>query len=117
MQIIRKARRQPAIYWKLIGFDEEAEPMYEPPVDDLLVRWDDIMEIYVTPSGEERTSRAQVMVDRDMPMGSVLMLGTMENVIHPDEPLHEDHPGAFTIRGWKKHPTMKATHFLRIAIM
>ena len=79
MSIIRKMRRQKAIYWANQGLDGygQAQPMKAVEID---CRWEDTNELIKNSSGEERVSRTVVYVDRDMNEGDYLMLGALASL-------------------------------------
>ena len=62
------------------------------------------------------TSRAKVYVDRDVEPGGYLYLGEVADLVDPAA-----HPrtidGAFMVQSFSKLPTLKATDFLRTAML
>ncbi len=114
MSIITKARKQDATYWALVGFGGGGSEIYDTPIP-VKVRWDDVAELYMNAAGEEKVSNAKVQVDRDMPMGSVLLKVPYEDVVNLDDPMAN--PGAYRITGWEAHPNLRNTETLRIAIL
>lgn len=92
MAIIRKMRRQKAIWWENQGLDGFGQAQWKKPVE-IDCRWEDVNELIKNASGEERMSMSTVYVDRDMNEGDFLMLGEladMGTVENPNE-LKEAH--------------------------
>jgi hypothetical protein len=105
---------QRAVYWPPTGEDPETGAAgYGEPVE-IRCRWVDQNTLFTKPNTELGVSRCQVMVDRDLEIGGVLNLGTLEDVTDLDEPLKN--PGANIIQGWTKIPDDRAKKFVREAI-
>lgn len=121
MSLIDKIRKQKAVYWPLGStetggkdVDDYGKPVYATAVE-IDCRWEDKREKFITPKGDEEISHAIVYVDRDMRVGEVLMLGTLDNVNYLTNP--KKNSNAWEIRAFEKLPNLKATKFLRIAIL
>jgi len=56
-------------------------------------------------------SEARLIVDRDLVIQSVIMLGTLSDVDDEDDPKEND--GAYEIRAFLKTPNFKGNKFLR----
>lgn len=113
MSLITKMRKQKAIYWARSTMDQYGRFAFASPVE-IDCRWDDEAAQFLTPKGEEQVSRSMVYVDRDMIPGDRLQLGELASNT-PDDPL-ESH-SSFEIRQFAKNPNLKATEFLRTAIL
>ena len=113
MSVIRKARRQTAVFWEKTGVDVYGQPVHSSPVE-IDCRWDDKAEQFIDEEGSVQVSRAEVMVDRVTPVGSLLMLGVLGDVDQDKPPRSQ---GAYEIRQLRQHPNFKATETLRIAIL
>jgi len=79
MSIIRKMRRQKAIFWENQGLDGFGKPQLKKPVE-IDCRWEDLNELIKTASGEERMASSVIYVDRDMNEGDFLMLGELTSL-------------------------------------
>lgn len=113
MSIITKARKQKAVFWEKEGVDVYGQPTYSNPVE-IGVRWDDTAENFIDENGTVQVSRAEVMVDRVVPVGSLLKLGVLSD-LEPETPPRQQ--GAYEVRQLKQHPNFRATETLRIAIL
>jgi hypothetical protein len=114
-------RKQTAVYWPLgtsesggTDIDGFGVPVLGTPVQ-IEVRWEDVTEQFLDKENNPQISRAKVYVDRDVDVGGVLMLGTLEDVL--DETRAKNNVGAWEIRKFDKIPNLKATEYLRIAIL
>ncbi len=121
MGIITKMRKQTAVYWAPgseesggADFDEYGKPLYASPVE-IDCRWEDVAEEFIDAKGTLATSRAIVYVDRDVRVGGVLMLGTLETGMDLDDAKQNE--GAWEIRRFDKLPNLKATEYLRTAYL
>lgn len=114
MSLINRMRKRDATYWKLVGHDASGQEIYDSPIP-IKVRWDDVAELYMTASGEQKVSNAKVYVDRKMPEGSVLLYQKYEDVVNLDDPLANE--GAFQIKAFQSIDNLRATETLRIAIL
>lgn len=115
MEILDTARNQLITYFKFIGNDASGVKIYDPPIE-LRVRWDDVAEVFTTPTGQQKVSRSKVMVDRVIPIGSILIKRPLIDV--PDD---WDDPtiieGSMEVQGHAEHPTIAADEFFRQAIL
>lgn len=121
MGIITKMRKQTAVYWPLGSettggrdMDDYGKPLYSAAVE-ISCRWVDKAREFITPAGERATSRAEVYVDRDVSVKGVLFLGSLTDLTDVNNP--KANVGAWEIRGFEKTPNLKATEFLRKAIL
>ena len=69
-------RYQKAVYWASNGYDEYGQPKVDIPVE-LDVRWEDIYEEALDARGNSITLDAMVVVDREVPIGSIFWKGTL----------------------------------------
>ena len=81
---------------------------------DILVRWEDKHELFKDSQGREVVSRAVVFVDRDIPVGDFLMLGTVAGLT-PGAAQPSDNAEAFEVRSFTKIPDLMGTRFTRKA--
>jgi hypothetical protein len=123
MSLVVRMRRQTAVYWALAsnesgGLDQDqyGRPGYTDPVE-IDCRWEDTVTEYVRKDGSTQTSGTRVFVDRDMKVGELLMLGTLDDVLDLEDPRANDN--FFEIKGFQKTPDLKAraTGYLRLALL
>jgi len=112
MRIIKKVLRQTAVYWAPPTQDENGEMTYGSPVE-IKCRWEDIVTNFIDTKGDEQTSSAVVMVDRDINTKGVLWLGLLTDA----QPQPFDNPGAYEIKKFDKLPDFKAKDFVRTAYL
>jgi hypothetical protein len=105
-----------AVYWPPEKeFDPHGKPINRYP-QEIRCRWEDSFEQFIDGSGRMQMARAKVYVDRDLKVGGILWLGKLLNI--DDENNNPfDNPNAFEIKRFDKLPTLKATQFLRTAIL
>jgi len=114
MSIIRKMRKQKAVWWarnespNTFGQYGFAEPV------EVDCRWDDTIQAFLDAQGETQQSRAAVYVDRVMRVGDRLRQGDIESD-EPSDPLTLD--DAFEIRRFDQNPNLKATETLLTAFL
>lgn len=114
MSIIKKVRKQDAVYWPPLGVDRNGKPTYGTPIQ-IKCRWDDRNELMTGPDGEQFVTKSQVMVDRVLKIKGRLMLGELPDPVPVDyNPLQD---GSGEIRILQNIPNMRATEHLRIAIL
>ena len=105
---------QDAILWEISadGYDpyEPAGDSYEAPVD-VRVRWDNVQDIVRTPEGEEVISKAKIMIDREVKVGSYIQLGTVDTNT-PANPEHVE--GAYPLIALKDVPSVDGLEVLYI---
>lgn len=114
MSLITRALRQTAVWWSVsfVAVDDYGQPVVSSPIE-IKVRWDDVVEEFVTSDGTKEMSRAVVMVDRDVSVGDVLMLGTLSDIKDATRP--KANTGAWEVRSFSKTPNLKHTENLRVA--
>ena len=112
-----KFLKQVCVYWPLQGiesngsdYDSEGQPLYSVPCE-LACRWEDKAEKYINAQGEETVSSSVVLLNEDVQLSGVLMLGTLDDITDENEPLQNDN--AFEIKSVGKMPDIKAKNFLR----
>jgi len=121
MSLIKRMRRQKAVYWALQSedsggddFDDYGQPLVVAPVE-IDCRWEDSTEEFIDADGVPQMSRAIVYVDRDVDVGGVLMLGTLADVDDVDNPKIND--AAWEIKRFDNFPDLKAKEFLKTAYL
>lgn len=119
MSLIKRMRRQDAIYWRQIGVDSYGARLYDPPMG-IRVRWDEKSSQYVNKDGEQVASRSTVYVPFDMKAGDMLLkglfVGDSSSSSSSDVPTIEDpkEAGAWEVMHFANIPNIRAKEFLRI---
>ena len=114
MSIISRMRRQNAVYWPYSSVNEFGVKVVGSPVA-IKCRWEDKSEEFLDSNGEIQISNAVVYVDRDTPIGGILMLGTISNIT--DAVDIKENEGAFEIRRFDNLPNLKAKEYLKTAYL
>ncbi len=114
MGIITRMRKQQAVWWALASIDGHGKEVYVSPVQ-IKCRWEDSNEEFMDAGGDRQLSNAIVYVDRDTPVGGVLMLGVLADITDPINIKEND--GAWEIRKFNNLPNLKATEFLKTAML
>jgi hypothetical protein len=113
--VAKRAMKQTAVYWAPSSeADRFGQPVVQTPVQ-IACRWEEKSDEFVDAEGTTQTSKAVLIVDRDLEVGGVLMQGTLEDVDHPTDPKAND--GAEEIRAFNKTPNFKGKKFLRQAYL
>lgn len=111
---LERVLKEKAVYWKCTGRDKNGQPIYDDPIE-VKCRWEDQAKLFMNAQGQEEVSRAEVMVDRSMPLDSVLWYGSLNQVSNLVNPLSNE--DAWHVRYFKRIPTRNAKKFVRIAIL
>jgi len=121
MSIISRMLKQTAVYWAPaendtggVAVDDYGQPLYADPAE-LSCRWEDANEEFLSPDGQRRLSRAVVYVESDVRVGGLLMLGELADVTDSDNP--RNNMDAHEIRAFFKAPNLRATEYLRKAVL
>lgn len=70
-------RYQPALLWEKVGQDNHNNTLISPPIE-ILTRWEKRHEEVTDPNGNTVALSAHVVVDRDVPEGSIMWEGSLE---------------------------------------
>lgn len=70
-------RCQKCVYWEADGFDEYGKFKFLDPVE-LEVRWVPVTRVVADKKGNEITTSADVVVDQDVLLGSLMWLGELD---------------------------------------
>lgn len=116
MSIITKMRRQNGVYWGSPVPAGDGSYTYATPVN-IKCRWQGTNNLFITKDGDESVSKAVVFVDRDVEEGGWLWLGTVETLPTGASTDPRLAPRSGMIRSFDKSPNLKATEFLRKAIL
>lgn len=116
MGIITRMRKQTAVYWApRAERDVYGRLQFEDPVE-VDCRWEDVSEEFVDQNGARQVSRARVYVDRDMEIGSLLMLGELTDELSNLQDPHT-YDGVWSVRSFQKTPNLRNTETLRMALV
>jgi len=76
-------RFQTAVYWKASGHDNYGQPKVTTPVE-IQVRWEKGRNESTGPNGELQAIDGTLVVDREIPIGSILWLGVLADYVSTD---------------------------------
>ena len=105
---------QEAVYWEFNGYNDYGKPQYKSSVE-IMCRWDDITQEYINPRGDRDVSKSMIIVNQDIVLKSVLMLGTSDDITDEDNPLNNT--GAWEIKQVLRTPNIDADETLITAIL
>lgn len=127
MGILNSMRRQDAIYWPPATTDSFGRPGYGTLVELVVtaggnyrVRWEDVVEEFIDNEGTTQQSKAKVYVPvlpggGEVEVGGWLWLGVVGSLTSTTDPRANE--GAYEVRSMAKLPNIKATDFLRTAML
>lgn len=104
MSLIKRMRKQKAVYWAPTGTGEDGQPVYRQPVE-IKCRWEDVIVQFKDYKGRETSSRARVYVDRLLACGGVLWQGTVAGLTSQSEPFNNPH--AYEILSFGTIPNLR----------
>lgn len=114
LSLAKKVMKQTVVYWRRDDVNDDGQPTWHDPIE-VPCRWDyDVAEV-VTPQGETFNSTAKVIVDRDMDVGGVIMLGSFDDVT--DEANPKENAEAWEIKHFKRTANIKGKKYLREAFV
>ncbi len=122
MSIIKRMRKQTAVYWSQSGVDAYGARQYNAPIE-IDVRWDDKASQYVNKEGEQVASRGTVYVGIDVKPGDMLLKGILiadssssgtADILTPEDPKEA---GAWEIQQFASIPNLRNTETLRICYL
>jgi hypothetical protein len=105
--------RQRAVLWTNTGTDHYGRNTFSSPVE-ILCRWEDQIGEFTGPRGETLTTKAMVYVDRDLAVGDIIRLGSLDSDA-PETP--DDVSDAWPVQAFSKLPDIKIRNYLRIAYL
>jgi len=114
MSVIKRMRKQDAVYWPFVSVDNFAQKVVGSPVQ-IRCRWDNVTQEFLDSSGEIQMSNAVVYPDRDTPIGGILMRGVLADIT--DAVDIKENEGAWEIRRFDDTPNFKASEFLKTAYL
>ncbi len=113
MGLIKRMRKQPAVYWAQTPKDEFGSVGFAEPVQ-IKCRWEDRVGQVLDSKGELVNATSVVYVDRDIELADKLKLGELDSMTLSDPSSDAE---AFTVAGFEKVPNLRAKEFLRIAYL
>lgn len=114
MSLITKMRKQSAVLWLATGPDAYGATQFATPVQ-IKCRWEARTVEFLDSTGAKVLSNAVVYVDRNAPVGSVLMLGTLTDAQDVTKP--KDNVGAYEVRRFEDLPDLRARKHLLTAYL
>lgn len=111
MSIIRRMRKQKAIWWDRLDPDKYGKFAYDAPLE-IDCRWDDSSHEYRNEIGEKAFSQSTVYPDRVMKTGDKLKRGDIESDT-PTDPTSVE--GVYEIQRFEQIPNLRNTEILFIA--
>ncbi len=113
MQILKR-RYQYAVLWPLTGVDANSVPTFG-AARELRVRWEHGNVLFTDDDGQQLVSSSRVLLGEDIKAGDALWEGRLSDVPDADDPLENDK--VFIVRSFNKTPTLRATDYLREALL
>jgi len=114
MSLIKKMRKQSAVYWPKVGIDDQGNTKFGPPIQ-IKCRWEDVHEEFTDLVGVVKVSNSKVYVDRDTNEGGVLWQGTLSQLDSQTDPFKQKK--AYVIQSFSRLPNLKAKEFLLTATL
>jgi hypothetical protein len=107
---IARQCKQIAVYWGDPVNDGEGGFVFDPPVE-ILCRWEDKNEVFISPNGEDAVAKSIVYVLQDLDLNGFLYLGTLDTLYDAAESSGaildpKDYSGAFIIRRVDNLPSL-----------
>lgn len=114
MSLIKRMRRQRAIYWAFTGeLDHYGRPSFLPPIE-IHCRWVDESQELRSPQGTIVNFSSKVYVDRVMKIGEFLKRGELESNTSDDPTSESD---THMIQRFDQLPNLRATETLLTALL
>jgi len=113
MSVIKKMRRQKAVWWERLAPNQYGEFSFAEPVE-IQCRWEDKGAEFRNGTGQTQMSDAVVYTDRVLKEGDKLMKGELDSNT-PDDP--KALTTAFEIQRFDELPNFKATETLYTAYL
>lgn len=114
MSLIRRMRRQTAVYWARNGTDDFGQPKFLDPVQ-IACRWEYIQSEIIGRDGRTMISKSRVYVDQVVALGGVLWLGRLTDINVSKKPF--DNADAWEIQAFDQLPNIRNTETLYTAFL
>jgi hypothetical protein len=109
MSIIKKMRKQYAVYWPPLGPNQSGMQTYGEPVE-IRCRWEDDDFAFVDSKGTTVASTTSVFPDRILEVGGILWKGRLLDVPSQSDPLSNENSDEIIKFG--ELPNLRAKEFL-----
>lgn len=110
---VLRNRFQSAVYWKSTGFDTHGEPTITSAVE-LCVRWEEVNTEVIDANGNSVGVDAVVVVDREIPDGSILWLGAIQDLPGTGETPTSN---IYTVVKYSSIPDIKGRNYRRLVYL
>lgn len=114
MPIVKKHRKQDAVYWAPDGTDDYGNPKYAEPVQ-VKCRWVNAQTTLIKPNGETWMSHTIVSVDRAVKTQGVMWLGLVKDLTSEMEPFKN--PDAYAVSQIADVPDIRGKEALHVAYL
>jgi hypothetical protein len=112
MSFISKLLKDKAVLWARAAngaSDDYGQPVVMTPVQ-IPCRWQDEAKEFIDHTGTRQVSAAVVYIDRDVVIGSLIMLGTLASLVDPLVP--KNNPSVFEVRQHARVTNLRNTQTL-----
>jgi len=113
MSIIKKMRKQKAVWWARSSKDRFGRWTFDLPVE-IDCRWEDTIQEYLDAQGEKHVSKATVYMDRLVSVGDRLRRGELVFDVLEDPMQMTD---SYQVASFEQMPNFRATENLLIALL
>lgn len=111
------ALNQTAVYWQRLGPDGYGGWLWEDPVE-IDCRWVERRKLYRNAAGEEKVSKADVLLNQDVAEGDYLYLGTLDDDdVSASGATPANIRKAYVVQGFNKTPDLLAESYVRRAYL
>lgn len=114
MRIIDTMRTSTAVVWSKASPDGYGKTSFGNP-KEIIVRWQNKMEIFRNDAGQDEVSEAQVFPGEDLSNGDYLFEGELSDLAQSQK--NNPQAIAYKIRAWAKIPTLDGTQYVRKAYL
>ncbi len=117
MSLIKKMRKQKAVYWAPLEADGFGRAPFDTPIE-IKCRWEDGVFETIDAMGTVVRAKSRVYVDRVLAIGGLLLLSTLENVPEDKWPIPRTlDPRPQEIKVVEQLPNLKARETLLTAYL
>ena len=116
MSFLTRNLKQDFVYWGNPQPDGLGGYTFDDYVQ-LKCRWEDRNVKFTNPNGDEEVSKAIIYLAQDVEMKGWLFLGVLSDISSANQDAPQNITGAYEIRAFNKIPNIKATDFLREALL
>ncbi len=118
MSLLKGILKQTAVYWApgTESFNAYGAPVRSAGVQ-ISCRWENTAQEFIRPDGTRDISRAVVLVNTDLVVGGLLMLGTLDETEESGFPSDPRQAGALVIVSVQKVPTLDGKENVRTVLV